>query len=139
MEDFETWAIKTSYDTTTQTTSAGTWKIGYYAYVKDNADNAYSGSKYLSGSDYVVLPTLNSVLVEIRCKVRNPQSYSRTIYLSAGNDKDGYMDCSVTIPEYSDYQTVSLSPAQNASTYKITFGDLYLDDLEIWTIPRATE
>ncbi len=137
-EDFEMWTTKTSDGATTQATSAGTWGLNPYVYVRDNENRAFSGSKYLSGGDYVRLPNLNSIPVEIRCKVRNPESSSKTISLYAGNDLDGYKHCSVTIPKNSDYQTISLSPSQDASSYKITWSGLYLDDLEIWTIPRAT-
>lgn len=135
-EDFETWEIKTSSSYTTQSTSAGEWR--FYVYVRDNAAYAYSGCKYLYGSEYLYLPDITNQLVEIRCRIRNSSSDSRSISLGSGNSIDGYTGRSVTIPAYSDYHTISLSPTRDASSYRLDFYGLYLDDIEIWTIPRAT-
>ena len=136
-ENFESWVTKSSSSATTQTTEAGVWSLNPYLYVRDRAEDACSGSKYVSGSDYLYIPSLQNQLVEIRCKVRNPNNGSDSIALYCGNSKDGYTSRSVSIPAYSDYQTISLSPTQNAPSYRLTISNLYLDDLEIWTIPRT--
>ena len=136
-EDFESWATKTSSADTTQTTSAGTWALGGSVYVYDNTDKANSGRKLLYGynSAYLYFPSLQNQLVEIRCKVKNPNSSSHSISLQFSG---GWGGLSVSIPAYSDYQTISLSPTQDATSYRLSFYGLYLDDLEIWTIPRAS-
>ena len=136
VEDFESWATKTSSGSATRTTDAGEWRLESEIYIRESSDKANSGIKYLTGG-YLYLPSLQTQLVEIRCKIRNPCSYSCTVYLESGNSKDGYTERSVTIPAYSDYQTISLSPTRDAISYRLSFYGLYLDDLEIWTIPRV--
>ena len=139
-ENFETWASKTSYGTATQTTSAGNWKLESWIFVREDSDNTYSGINYLyfDGGE-LYFPPLVSRLVEVRCKVRNPTASSHDVSLYCGNSTDGYTSRGVSIPAYSDYQTIVLSPSQAASSYFISANGLYIDDLEIWTIPRTIE
>lgn len=139
-EDFETWPTKEKYGETTVTTTAGEWKLDGYVYIKNDEELANSGSKvvYFDGSS-LYLPSLTNQLVEVRMKVRNLGSNERTVYLYSGNETDGYTYRSVSIPEYSGWREISLSPTKDATTYRLQGGGLYIDDLEIWTIPRTNQ
>jgi hypothetical protein len=142
-EDFESWPVKTSSEDLTVTTAAGEWKMSSSCYLNEDASIAVSGIKYLesSSTSYLYLPSLKNRLVEVRMKVRNANSYSRTLYLESGNDKDGYISRSISIPEYSDWRVISLCPTADATTYRIgaSSSNLYIDDIEIWTVPREAE
>lgn len=137
-EDFETWPEKTDYGEKTVTVAAGTWKLDRYSYLLNNKENAYSGTKYATVYDRLYLPALASQLVEVRMKVRNTSNNSREVHLSSGNATDGYTSRSYSVAAYSDYQTISLTPTRDAESYYIyASSDVYIDDIEIWTIPRT--
>jgi hypothetical protein len=74
-------------------------------------------------------------------KVHNTDSNSRSVSLYCGNDKDGYTYRSISIPGYSDWRVISLCPTADATTYRIgaSSSNLYIDDIEIWTVPREAE
>lgn len=143
-EDFESWPVKTSSEDLTVTTAAGEWRMRGYCHLKEDASMAASGKKYVecdnTSSAGLYLPSLKNRLVEVRMKVRNTSSSPQSVYLYSGNDKDGYTSRSISIPGYSDWRVISLCPTADATTYRIRPGsDLYIDDLEIWTVPRTAE
>lgn len=140
-ESFEAWQTKEKYEETTVTTTAGEWKLDSNVFIKNDEELANSGSKvvYFTYYDYLYLPSLTNQLVEVRMKVRNLGSDERTVYLYSENETDGYTYRSVSIPEYSGWREISLSPTKDATTYRLRGVDLCIDDLEIWTIPRTNE
>lgn len=144
-EDFESWPVKTSFGEVTVTTGAGEWKMDDELYLNEDVSIVASGRKCLRGNGFsssqLYLPSLKNRLVELRMKVRNTSSGSQSVYLYSGNDKDGYTSRSILISEYSDWHVISLCPTADATTYRIYAGNsnLYIDDLEIWTVPRTAE
>lgn len=144
-EDFESWPVKTSSDDLTVTTAAGEWKMKGHFYLKEDSSIAASGKKSVEccncSKDGLYFPLLTNRLTEVRIKVCNPHNGSLSIYLESGNDKDGYTSRSISIPEYSDWHIISLCPTADATTYRIrtNASSFYIDDLEIWTVPRTAE
>lgn len=82
-----------------------------------------------------VSPSFKGCLVEVRLKVQRTNSGNTNINLGAGNDTEGYVVRSVSVPSNSDYVLTSLSPAMDSERYYISADGLYIDDIEIWTIP----
>ena len=143
IEDFESWSVN-SYGTATQTTIAGTWILEDNIQVRESVENACSGRKYIGSSSYyqcLHFPPLKGRLVEIRCKVKNHDrnfGSSGELYLNCGESAAWYEGNKIQVSPNTEYHMVSLSPIKDAEVYKLMINEgVYLDDLEIWTIPRA--
>ena len=137
-ENFDSWPALGSNSTTwIYTTSAGQWRGQPYVYVKNDAANASSGSKYLyhteHGGEVLFLPQLTNQIVLVRAKVKNPTSSSYPIFLVTP-----YGSSSVSIPAYTtSYQTVSIPVTLPGQASYLYFPNLYVDDIEIWTVPAG--
>jgi formylglycine-generating enzyme required for sulfatase activity len=142
-EDFESWPVKISSGDMSVTTSAGEWQlIGSVRIEEDEAFSA-SGKKFVffeGSSKGIVLPSLRDRLIEIRLKVRNARSSSNSLHLDSVDDKNRYTRRSVSIPAYSGWCVVSLTPTADVTLYRLSGSNgPCIDDLEIWTVPRAAE
>lgn len=134
-EDFETWSTTTYSSSWTYTANSGTWKTNSYIYRYSDSTKAASGSNYLYwGDSYsLTLPKTTGLLTQVKLKAKNISSEKQKVYL--------YGDTSciwVSIPENSEYQTITFDVPQNATDYKIsTSGSgICIDDIELWTVPK---
>jgi formylglycine-generating enzyme required for sulfatase activity len=136
-ENFDSWPVLGGWNITwTNTTVAGKWVGESEVYVNNDAPNAASGSsfvfnQYSGGCLY--LPKLTNQIIMVKVKVKNPLSNSRTIYLRYVSAVGEY---SISIPGYTTtYQTIALPiTVPGKDCYLYCYG-LYLDDVELWTVP----
>jgi formylglycine-generating enzyme required for sulfatase activity len=136
-ENFEAWPVLGGTSTIwTNTTTAGKWVGETYIYVRNDASAAASGSKYMiteNMSRYLYLPQMTNQIVMVRLKIKNPLSNSRIIYLKYVSAPGS---SSVSIPAYTTtYQTVVLPVSVPGKDCYLDFYALYVDDIEIWTVP----
>lgn len=138
-ENFDTWPVLGSSSSWTYTTAAGLWKGDSYVYIKNDPANAASGTRCAHLSDsywsYLYLPPLTNQIVMVRAKVKNTTSSSHNLTLSYTTASGS---SSVTILAYTGYQTIGLPVTVPGQGYLLHFPCLYLDDIELWTVP-ATE
>ena len=143
-ETFESW------DTFTNTTgilsvnsSIGQWVVSNaVSCVTDEAGKCL----HLLNNSRMYLPNLGHDIVYVRFKTRTstPSSYSRTLYFGTILADDSTWYNSVQPPsstELSTYSLITKEISVKGCYFEISCKDgcfVDIDDLEIWTIPRAT-
>lgn len=142
-ENFETWAVKTSDGATDIAAKSGVWHLESYTRIVDDVTCAYSASKYYCGTHWygteLYFPTLTGKLVEVRMRVRNPTKDDRDVKLISVDAVDNRVERVVRILADTDYQLISLSPDREGLKYCLKSEQLYIDDIELWTIPRTNK
>ncbi len=141
-EDFETWPTKTTSGGQVVSVASGIWEMTGWSFLKDDSSNAFSGNKYKSyynedNDGQLFLPPLTNQLLWVRMKARNICRNQHSVSLFAHDPGGSYYGVSVNVPANSDYSTISLTPPRDADNYYITAPGVDIDDLEIWTRPRA--
>lgn len=133
-EDFESWPENGDK---TVVADSGTWTMSGYIYLQNEQTNAFSGSKYVSlQSGKLTLPAMSNQVVEIRMKVKNVHSVAHNLYVYSGTSSQY-----IPVQARSEYTTLSFTPTKDVTSYYISPSSdggpyLYIDDIEIWTIPR---
>ena len=150
-EDFETWSVRSDGSTTAYVSNGYKWIVGHDAIVQD--DYAFSGSKaidcdshYSIGApsetitEYFFLPELSEQIFEVRMRVRNGTAYDQSLKLYSGDspnfDSDGCYSISVTVPALTNFDLFTFRPACNGKRNFLLWYNLYIDDIEIYTIVK---
>lgn len=141
-EQFESWPEKTDHGELTVSVASGQWIMTDWVKLETNTENAFSGLKCINvyNPGRIYFPAITNRLVEVQMKVKNSSSSPYYVKLYSGNTTSGYTYRSTLVPAYCGYTTISIQPAQDAESYYLgldnIYGYFYIDDLEIWTIPR---
>ncbi len=133
-EDFESWPIEQGNREVNAL--SGRWEVQRCVYIGEEGPSGKNVNLTWGSGDRLYFPELKGRLVEVRLKVRRINSGNSNINLGAGSDIEGYVVRSVSVSPNSEYILISLSPARDSERYFISADSLYIDDIELWTVPR---
>ena len=139
-EDFET----LSENAVTFTHNGKAWRSNYSDYGKDDHYKVFRVDVGVNGRGGVCTPFLDSMklflpstsgsLCFVRLKVKNSNSYTRSIYCSSSEGSGA----SVWLPDYmGDFKKIELPLVYGTSGYYINLEmSVFIDEIELWTISK---
>ena len=119
----------------------GSWlysDVGSITYSYDGKDGNVLGTLTYYDMRPLYLPVITNHVIKVQVKTRNTSRYISSIALEGKDSLNVYRGNPIRVAPSSDYQVITLVPTCDATEYRLCFPLLYIDDLEIWTIPRAT-
>ncbi len=134
-ETFDSWALKTTGEKTI-TTEDGDWGLDYWTYIQDVG---IDGSRAAELNYILHFPICDDRLVFVQLKAKNTSTSVRDIRISC--DLGDAMP--VRLPaNMQEFTSITLPVLLNGTDYRIYSNGgsgLFIDDVELWTVPKVEE